>query len=81
MAATTLTSKGQITIPKAVRDALHIQVGDKVEFFTNEANEIVLKPVTRKVSDLKGALSRYKKEEPVTVEEMKQAMKDKFSNK
>ena len=32
MTTATLTSKGQITIPASVRDALHIGTGDRVEF-------------------------------------------------
>ena len=43
MRATTMSSKGQIAIPKEVRDALHIETGDR---FTIEVsgNNIVLKP-------------------------------------
>lgn len=40
--ATTLTSKGQVTIPKRVRDALQIGPGSAVEFDVNEAGEVVL---------------------------------------
>nr|MBC8379657.1 AbrB/MazE/SpoVT family DNA-binding domain-containing protein [Planctomycetota bacterium] len=32
MALATLTSKGQVTIPKTVRNSLHLHAGDKVEF-------------------------------------------------
>ena len=37
-----VTSKGQVTIPKPVRDLLGIEAGTKVEFRANEAGEIVL---------------------------------------
>ena len=40
--ATTLTSKGQVTIPKKVRDALQIGPGSAVEFTVNEAGDVVL---------------------------------------
>jgi AbrB family looped-hinge helix DNA binding protein len=33
MEATTLTSKGQVTIPKKMRDALRLKGGDKIAFF------------------------------------------------
>lgn len=37
-----VTSKGQVTIPKRVRDLLGIEPGTKVEFRANDAGEIVL---------------------------------------
>ncbi len=40
--ATTLTSKGQVTIPKQVRDALHLVPGSEVEFGVNHDGEVVL---------------------------------------
>jgi AbrB family looped-hinge helix DNA binding protein len=42
--ATTLTSKGQVTIPKHIRDALHLQPGTAVEFSVNAGGEVVLHP-------------------------------------
>ena len=42
--ATTLTSKGQVTIPKPIRDALHLQPGTAVEFSVNAGGEVVLQP-------------------------------------
>ena len=40
--ATTLTSKGQVTIPKRIRDALHLLPGAEVEFAVNEDGEVVI---------------------------------------
>ena len=40
--ATTLTRKGQVTIPKKVRDALHLTPGCEVEFSVNSNGEVVL---------------------------------------
>ena len=42
--ATTLTSKGQVTIPKHIRDAMHLKPGSAVEFAVGEAGSVVLKP-------------------------------------
>ena len=42
--STTVTSKGQVTIPKAVRDLLGITPGTSVDFRRNENGEIVLTP-------------------------------------
>ncbi|MEZ5536328.1 MAG: AbrB/MazE/SpoVT family DNA-binding domain-containing protein [Thiolinea sp.] len=70
----TMTQKGQVTIPKSIRNNLHLVTGDKVEFVLNDRGEVTLKPVTCKVSDVAGRLSKYKKSRPVTIEEMDQAV-------
>lgn len=41
---TTLTSKGQVTIPKRIRDAMQWMPGAAVEFSVNAAGEVVLHP-------------------------------------
>ena len=38
---TTVTSKGQVTIPKAIRDFLHVQPNDRVDFVV-EAGQVVV---------------------------------------
>ena len=40
--ASTLTNKGQVTIPKRIRDALHLLPGAEVEFAVNEDGEVVI---------------------------------------
>jgi AbrB family looped-hinge helix DNA binding protein len=44
---THLTSKGQVTIPKRIRDALHLLPGAAVGFSVNAAGEVVLLPAPR----------------------------------
>lgn len=39
---TTLTVKGQVTIPKKVRDALRLSPGDGVDFGVNSAGEVIV---------------------------------------
>lgn len=52
----TITSKGQITIPKYVRDALDLKAGDKVVFMI-EGEQAILAPVRqRDMTQLRGAL-------------------------
>jgi antitoxin PrlF len=43
---TTLTSKGQVTIPKAVRAAMKLEPGSSVEFAVNDEGDVVLRPVS-----------------------------------
>lgn len=42
---TTLTSKGQVTIPKQIRDALKLAPGCAVDFAVNEGGEVVIRKV------------------------------------
>lgn len=42
--ATTLTTKGQVTIPKHIRDALHLRPGSSIDFAVNASGEVVLAP-------------------------------------
>jgi len=58
MALATLTSKGQVTIPKEVRTNLRLHAGDKVEFIITENREALLRPVTKMVDDVFGRLHR-----------------------
>jgi len=39
---TTLTQKGQVTIPKHIRDTLHLSPGCAVEFAVNRDGEVVI---------------------------------------
>jgi antitoxin PrlF len=43
--ATTVTSKGQVTIPKPIRDYLGIEPGTHVEFRRAESGEVMLEKV------------------------------------
>lgn len=43
---TTLTSKGQVTIPKHIREALHLKPGSSVEFAVDAAGSVVLRPAS-----------------------------------
>ncbi len=69
----TLTSKGQITLPKDLRDRLKLRTGDKVEFFVDEAGRVELVPMTASVKRLKGILPKPKK--VVTLEAMDRAIR------
>ena len=54
----TVTRKGQVTIPMAVREKLDITYGEKVEFTVNEKNEVVISPVKVSLDDVYGALEK-----------------------
>ncbi|MGV6810401.1 MAG: AbrB/MazE/SpoVT family DNA-binding domain-containing protein [bacterium] len=70
----TTAQKGQVTIPKDMRDHWQLVTGNKIEFIYNKQGEMMIKPRTRKVSDVTGFLSQYKKATPASIEEMNQAI-------
>lgn len=78
--SSTMTQKGQVTIPKNMRDSLRLMTGDKVEFVLNGQGEIVIKPLTRKVREVAGLLSKYKPSTPVTIESMNEAIAQHLRN-
>ena len=73
MSTSTLTSKGQTTIPKDVRKRLNLHPGDRLEFVIDEDGQVLLLPATVDVSELAGMLKRPAK--PVTVVEMNQVIR------
>lgn len=72
MPSATITSKGQITIPKEVRDALGVGAGDRVEFVAEEKGVYKVVAATRDVRHLKGLVGKPAK--PVSVEAMNRAV-------
>jgi AbrB family looped-hinge helix DNA binding protein len=69
----TLTSKGQITLPRQIREHLHLAEGDRVDFLIEPGGEVKLRPVGRSVRDLFGLLHRPNLPAS-TVEEMTERM-------
>jgi AbrB family looped-hinge helix DNA binding protein len=57
MAVSTLTSKGQITLPKSVRDKLNLKTGDKIEFRVESDGSVTLLPIAKKVSEVFGVFA------------------------
>lgn len=56
MAVSKVTTKGQITIPKAVRTALGVEAGDRVEFVVREDGVVEMIARTRPLLSLAGVL-------------------------
>ncbi|MGA2738096.1 MAG: AbrB/MazE/SpoVT family DNA-binding domain-containing protein [Bryobacteraceae bacterium] len=73
IAASTLTSKGQITIPKQIRDLLRLQAGQRVEFQVDRRGDVVMRAKNVDIRELKGIL-RSTRKTPATVEEMNEAI-------
>ncbi|WP_017324250.1 AbrB/MazE/SpoVT family DNA-binding domain-containing protein [Synechococcus sp. PCC 7336] len=68
LVSATLTSKGQTTIPKQIRDLLHLQPGDRIDFVV-DGDRVYLKPANVDVRQLSGILHRSGRK-PVSLDEM-----------
>ncbi len=72
MPTATITSKGQVTIPKAIRDLLGVKPGDRLVFVQRPAGEVVVEAETVDVRSLRGMLAH---DGPaVSVEEMEEVI-------
>ncbi|HEV8620295.1 MAG TPA: type II toxin-antitoxin system PrlF family antitoxin [Nitrospiraceae bacterium] len=73
MSASTLTSKGQTTIPKDVRKRLNLHPGDRLEFVIDEDGRVLVLPASIDASELAGMLKPPAR--PVSVEDMNRAIR------
>lgn len=82
MASARLTSKGRITIPKAIREHLGIVEGSVLEFIVDDAGKVLLRRHADDWMDLVlGALREFAPERSVTVDGMKAAVKARANRK
>ncbi|WP_271893173.1 AbrB/MazE/SpoVT family DNA-binding domain-containing protein [Candidatus Phyllobacterium onerii] len=75
MPAATVTSKGQITIPSAVRKALGVDTGDRINFIQTADGAFTIVAATLSVTALKGLLKKPAR--VVTIEEMNETIASK----
>lgn len=68
----TITSKGQVTLPKPIRDRLHLEAGDKIDFLLDDDGCLRVEPVTASVTQLKGMVP--KPGAPITLGQMDEAI-------
>ncbi len=81
MALATLTTKGQVTIPKEIRNALKLHTGDKIEIIVTEKREAIIRPLSKKVDDIFCKLHKPDRKaisQEAINEAIKNRMKDKF---
>ena len=72
MSTATLTTKGQITIPAAVRASLGLETGSRIEFVETSNGQYLIVAATSPVQALKGLLR--KPDIAVTIAQMNQAI-------
>ncbi len=71
----TLTSKGQLTLPKAIRDQMQLDAGSKLDFSIQDDGTLKARPMGS-VSALFGIVQRPKGVKPATLGELKEARAD-----
>ena len=79
MSVAKLTAKGQITIPKSVRQFLHLSIGDQLEFVPEKSGRVYICPRTIKAKDLVGLRGNAKRH--FTEEDMDKAIVQKLKEK
>lgn len=75
MPSATITTKGQVTIPKEIRDYLNLDTGSKVEFVIDEQGMVKLIALNVPIQSLSGVLYRLGMN-TATLEEMEAAIKE-----
>jgi AbrB family looped-hinge helix DNA binding protein len=55
---TTMTIKGQVTVPREIRERLGLQAGDRMAFTLLSDGTVIMRPKTRRLADLAGSLTR-----------------------
>jgi antitoxin PrlF len=69
----TLTSKGQLTLPKDIRDQLSLKAGSRLDFHVNAEGWLLARPVTNTALGLAGLLKRPG-HAAVSIDEMNEAV-------
>jgi AbrB family looped-hinge helix DNA binding protein len=77
MSEARLTTKGQITIPRDIRDRLHLKFGDKLRFRVTDDGQVVIETAKYHVAELYGLLHQ-KGNKPVSVAAMDEAIRRRF---
>jgi AbrB family looped-hinge helix DNA binding protein len=75
MPVATLTSKGQITLPKPIRELLKLHPGDAVDFVVDDRGDVRVRAGRVDVRDLQGALHRPGRK-PVSLAAMDRAIRE-----
>ena len=79
MAVATLTTKGQVSIPKKVRELLKLHTGDKIEIIVTEKREAIIRPISKKVDDIFCKLHKPGRK-AVTLDEMDDAIRNRMKD-
>ena len=74
MPSSTMSSRGQTVIPKAIREHLGLHPGDLIDFVVADDGGVLVRPAVEDVRRLKGLLHRSRRR-AVSIQEMNQAIR------
>ncbi len=72
MATATVTSKGQVTLPREVRASMGVATGDRLDFIRMEDGNYAIVPASHSVRSLKGIIPRPAS--PLSLDDMQAAI-------
>jgi AbrB family looped-hinge helix DNA binding protein len=73
MPSSTITSKGQVTVPKEIREYLRLKPGDRIDFVKEDSGRISLQAINTDFLSMRGIL-KSKRKEPLSVEEINEVI-------
>ena len=77
MSEARLSSKGQITVPRDIRERLKLKLGDKLRFRVADNGQVVVEAAKHHIGELFGVLRR-KGGKSMSVEAMDEAIRRRF---
>ncbi len=75
MEVSRISAKGQVTIPKTIRELLNLNEGDRVAFLEENGKIVITKASLIALNELQDALSKDAKEKSITEEELLNELK------
>ena len=73
MPTSTLTSKGQITVPKEIREYLKLHTGHRLEFDIALDGQVIMRARNKDVRELKGIV-RSPRRKPISIQQMNESI-------
>lgn len=80
MSEARMTSKGQVTVPRDVRERLKLKMGDKLRFRVADNGQVIVDAAKYHIGDLYGLLRRSGMK-PVSTEAMDEALRKRFGKR
>lgn len=75
-----LTSKGQMTIPKEVRNALNLKASERVMIFV-EGDQAIIKPLRGNILDIGGSIRLPDQENPINFKKVREEVKKRIGKR